>query len=229
MGLMPEFAVSVRARSPGKTPALRSAAQAERLFETARLVTVRPVSSLPSLVEGATGNRILKTWWGLAQGPLIYAMENRLTDRKDALRCKLAEGADTFVQRSLWSALDAIVRGRALPLAERGALSPAAKSVWKRLAKGPVRYDHLREDLKFETPAQGRVLQAAKQELLGLGIVVAREDKEADTHTHASLLCRWGDWYPAPGGGGPSPESAEATLAGAARGAIALLVKRSEG
>ena len=140
-------------------------------------------AKLPSATACIAGAPVHGSWWGHAQGKLIYETLERVEET--VAWAKLVLGKDTLVHRRLWPALIAAAEsGQAWQT--RG-LKADAKRLLARIRRGgPFRTD--------EVPrAAGRKLGAVATDLERRLLVHARSEHTASGH-HARFLETWGAW-----------------------------------
>lgn len=64
---------------------------------------------MPCFVEAVTGEPVRGSWWGHPRGQLIFSLAEGLEDSDQVLVIKLLDGTATFVDRSVWPELLAMV------------------------------------------------------------------------------------------------------------------------
>jgi len=131
---------------------------------------------LPSVVGTVTGESLSTSWWGHPQGRLIFAVLSELADHPDVQLTKLLYRKDTFVHRSLWSALLAVGRARAPWQVQK--LSAGAKRLLQRLGSGE---------------SQVRAVGAPVKELEARLLATAREI-HTEAGRHEMVLESWRAW-----------------------------------
>jgi len=60
---------------------------------------------VPNLVEAIVGAPVKGSWWGHAQGKLIFRLLNAVRDSGEVLVCRLVDGKVSYVHRDTWPAL----------------------------------------------------------------------------------------------------------------------------
>jgi hypothetical protein len=140
-------------------------------------------AKLPSATACIAGGPVPGSWWGHAQGKLIYETLERIEET--VAWAKLVLGKDTLVHRRLWPALVAAAES-GQEWQTRG-LKADAKRLLARIRRGgPVRTD--------EAPrAAGRKLGAVATELERRLLAHSRSEHTASGH-HARFLETWGAW-----------------------------------
>lgn len=174
----------------------------ERLLEEHGLLLVHD-AKLPSATACIAGAPVPGSWWGHAQGKLIYEVLERLEDT--VAWAKLVLGKDTLVQRRLWPALVAAAEsGQAW---QTTGLKADAKRLLARIRRGgPVRTDGA-------PAATGRKLGAIATELERRLLAHGRSEHTASGH-HARFLETWGAWGRARGiAASTLPDAADAITA----------------
>jgi len=160
-------------------------------------------AKLPSATACIAGAPVPGSWWGHAQGKLIYEALERLEDA--VAWAKLVLGKDTLVHRRLWPALVAAAEsGQAWQT--RGLKADARRLLARIRRGGAVRTD--------EAPAaKGRKLGAIATDLERRLLAHARSEHTASGH-HARFLETWGAWGRARGiATADLPDAAEAVAA----------------
>jgi hypothetical protein len=160
-------------------------------------------AKLPSATACIAGAPVPGSWWGHAQGKLIYETLERMEET--VAWAKLVLGKDTLVHRRLWPALVAAAEsGQAWQT--RG-LKADAKRLLQRVRRGgPVRTDN-------PSGPNGRKLGVVATELERRLLVHARSEHTASGH-HARFLETWGAWGTARGvAAADLPDAAEAIAA----------------
>jgi hypothetical protein len=90
-----------------------------------------------SLVEAITGERLKKSWWGHADGKLIFGIASQLED--EALSLKLLDGKATLVHRTRWPEVLAKVTSKEFRDERIDALSRKARTLLEQIEQqGPV-------------------------------------------------------------------------------------------
>ena len=174
----------------------------ERLIEKHGLLLVHD-ARLPSATACIAGAPVPGSWWGHAEGKLIYATLTRLEET--VAWAKLVQGKDTLVHRRLWPALVAAAAS-GQRWQTRG-LATDARRLLARVRRGrPVRTDE-------PAPGKGRKLGAVATELERRLLAHGRSDHTASGH-HARFLETWDAWGRARGvGPADLPEAADAIAA----------------
>ena len=139
---------------PSEAEIVAAQRRLERLLERHGLLLCHD-AKLPSATACIAGAPIRGSWWGHAQGKLIYETLTRIIDT--VAWPKLVLGKDTLVHRRLWPALVAAAESRQ-DWQLRG-LKPDARLLLARIRRGrPVRTDEA-------PPAKGRKLAVVATEL----------------------------------------------------------------
>lgn len=181
---------------------LRSFEEASKFVEEHGIVTLSPVSELPSLLGAVLGSAERpkgKGFEALHQPEVWKAWEwfARLDDRKAAVACKLLRGQSTLVHKRLWPQVHRIVLDRLSALGAGKAFSKTAREVVDWLANhGAERSDRVREAMGLRSKEQGREFRKAKDELAAHGLLLLSEDPSPEAHTHAPVLTLWTAWAP---------------------------------
>jgi hypothetical protein len=174
----------------------------ERLLEEQGLLLVHD-GKLPSATACIAGAPVPGSWWGHAQGRLIYETLEQVGET--VAWAKLVLGKDTLVHRRLWPALVAAAASRQA-WQTRG-LAPDAKRLLARIQRGrPIRTD---EALAGKSRKLGVVATELERRLLAHG----RSEHTASGH-HARFLEMWAVWGRAHGiGARDLPDAAGAIAA----------------
>lgn len=160
-------------------------------------------AKLPSATACIAGAPVPGSWWGHAQGKLIYETLEGIGEA--VAWAKLVRGKDTLVHRRLWPALVAAAGSRQA-WQTRG-LAPDAKRLLARIRRGrPIRTD--------EAPSgEGRKLGVVATELERRLLACSRSEHTASGH-HARFLDTWAAWGRAHGVGARGlPDATEAIAA----------------
>ena len=173
----------------------------ERLLDAHGLLLVHD-AKLPSATACIAGAPVPGSWWGHAQGKLIYETLEELGET--VAWAKLVLGKDTLVHRRLWPALVAAAASRQA-WQTRG-LAADAKRLLARVRRGrPIRTD--------EAPARkGRKLGVVATELECRLLAHGAREHTASGH-HARFLETWAAWGRAHGVGARDLPGASEALA----------------
>ncbi len=121
---------------------IKTAAQARAFVKRHRVVTLAShLEGVPCFVEAVTGERVRGSWWGHPLGKLIFSLAEGLEDSGQVLVIKLLEGKATFVDRSVWPELLAMVLDEKWRAPRVKKLSAAAKTLMKKVEVASRRGD----------------------------------------------------------------------------------------
>jgi hypothetical protein len=149
----------------------RHLADALRLLQQRGVLLLQDVR-FPNLVSIVAGEAVRGSWWGHAQGKVIYSVGEKLGEHPDITTAKLVSGKVTFVHRALWPHLVAIGRARA-----------------------PWQMRELNSDsvaLLTRVDTERRVLASGKSvKQLELRLLVAGQEVHTESGRHATELLSW--------------------------------------
>ncbi len=91
------------------------------------------VAGVPCFVEAVIGARPNGSWWGHPEGKRIYRLAEALLDSGEVVSLKLVDGKATWVHRSLWPQVLAVVTDASWRAASLGALPASARRLVKRV------------------------------------------------------------------------------------------------
>jgi hypothetical protein len=144
------------------------------------LLQKRGALTLGELAEAIAGEPISGSWWAHPKGKLIFNLASALEDAPGVLACKLG-GRVTFVDEALFPALYRVVTDESFRARAAKTLSPAAKSVVKRAARGPLRLD--KKDL---TSREKAALEKA--------CILHISSEHTESGRHATIVRTWESW-----------------------------------
>lgn|GEM_PF-5463232 len=181
---------------------LRSFEEAAKFVEEHGIVTLSPVSELPSLLGAVLGTDEKpkgKGFQALHNPEVWKAWEwfTKLDDRKSAVGCKVLRGQSTLVHKRLWPYLHRLALERLEALGAGKLFTKTSREVVDWLANhGPERSDRVREAMGLSSREQGKAFKKAKDELATYGLLLLSEDTATEPHTHAPILTLWTAWAP---------------------------------
>jgi hypothetical protein len=144
--------------------------------------------ALPSVTTLVVGAPVSGSWWGHPQGKEIYALLLLLERGAGALAVKLINGKVTFVDRTLWPALLALVQSR--ELIAHCSLSAGARAL---LAEVNRRGRCSVPQLRAEAVAPAAELTTALREL-ERSVLVHVDSEHTDSGAHQKQLRSWAHW-----------------------------------
>jgi hypothetical protein len=170
--------------------ALRDVEDAAGFLRELGLLVQTPHPYLPSLFAAAQGKPAKPGAGGFGQWPEhAWSWAGELAERSDVLLTKVILSKRTLVERRLWPALDAAVRGREPQ-------GPDARAITDALEKqGATRTDELRRLIDREGSAGQKRYEKAMGQLESNGIVLCRPVL-VDTHKHVGLAELWTARFP---------------------------------
>lgn len=181
---------------------LRSFEEAAKFIEEHGLVTLSPVSELPSLIGAVMGSDEKpkgKGFQSLHNPEVWKAWEwfAKLDDRKTTIGCKLLHGQSTLVHKRLWPHLHRLALDRLEALGAGRIFSKLSRDLVDWLANhGPERSDRICHGMGLTSREQRREFKKAKDELAAHGLLLLSEDASPEFHTHAPILTLWTAWAP---------------------------------
>jgi hypothetical protein len=148
--------------------------------------------ALPSAVALLAGGPVRGSWWSHPRGHAFYRALVALEDHADTLAVKLLAGKVTFVHRSLWPALLAVVRAR--ETWQTAGLDGAARALLAEVEAGGA--------LRVE----GKASPALR--LLERALLVRTASVHGERGAHALEVESWRRWARRVGLGGRKPSAA---------------------
>ncbi len=181
-------------RTPGT--ALASFDDARAFIEEAGVVTHADDEDLPSLIGAVRGAPPEPGGPAFGRWPAHAAdWPQRLRSEGDIIPVKVYRRKTLYVARRRLGPFDTLARTFLATRQEE--LSMEARRLLDFLTdQGPIRTDRAREALGMKEKAAARAFHRAKEELLHAGIVIAREDEEAEGAIHAAILTVWTSLFP---------------------------------
>lgn len=177
------------------------------LLECYGLLLVSDVS-LPSVAGLVAGEPVHRSWWAHPKGKEIYEVANQLAAREEVLMSKLVSGKETFVYRTLWSALLGV--GTAREPWQLADLSAAASFLLEALTREhTVRLDQLQQAISFPAKALAEAAREVERKVLVYG-----ESLHTKSGAHVKHLESWEHWILRTGFAEPllSPEQGKIAL-----------------
>jgi hypothetical protein len=186
---------------PSEAEIVQARRRLEALLERHGLLLLHD-ARFPSATACVAGAPIRGSWWGHAEGKLIFETLTRIGD--DVAWAKLVLGKETLVHRRLWPALVAAAESRQAWQIRN--LKADARQLLRRVRLGkPVRTDGAH-------PAHGRKLAAVANDLERRLLAHSTTEHTASGR-HVRFLERWSAWGRRSGVSADLPDTGEAIRA----------------
>jgi hypothetical protein len=177
---------------------LKSVSDAASFLREHGVVLWNAKAELPNLLDaiiGRVANGQERVYGKPAEN--CYRWREQLMSNPDFLECRFFSKLSTVLHQDLWPFATVFAReNRKKVEAEQGVSKEVRKILTFLEREGPTRTDNLRKALRFSTPEQGRIFHRAKRDLQNQLVLLAKEDPESKTHTHAEILDFWENCMP---------------------------------
>jgi hypothetical protein len=177
---------------------LKSVPEAKKFIREHSVVLWNAKAELPNLLDAIIG-RIATGKERVHGKPAesCHHWREQLLNDPELLECRFFRKRSTVLHQDLWPYLTFFARRNRQRAEEDQILSKDARKIAAFLHReGPTRTDQLRKALKYNSVADGRLFHRGKEELQNLLIVLAREDRQAKSHTHAEIVDFWDECMP---------------------------------